>query len=148
VDFLGLSISGSYAPADGGYYVPGDFVPPNLPKGQTDKKHDYRNRIRVEIDNGDPTDTSQPFPLLASDTITGNPGSWDSTCLQRGCAKAHVQLIWDATRFNNGLPNLTFDISGKQVYDPRLSPPGYALQRERCALPVRLHDRQQVRSEH
>lgn len=118
---------GSYGdftnPADGGYYVPCDFHPPNLPNGSADNAHDYRWRIRVEIDEGDPTDTSQPFPLLASDTITGNPGSWNSDCLQIGCAKAHVQLIWDATRFNNGLPNITFDVSGKQILDPRLSPP-------------------------
>ena len=113
-------------PSDGGYYVPATFMPPNLPSGAADKAHDYRWRIRVEIDLGDPSNTSQPFPLLASDTITGNPGSWTSACLQQGCAKAHVQLIWDATRFNNGLPNLTFDISGKAIYDPRLSPPGYA----------------------
>jgi predicted phage tail protein len=64
--------------------------------------------------------------LLDGDTITGNPGSWTSTSLQRGCAKAHVQLIWDATRFNNSLPSITFDISGKKVYDRRLSPPGFA----------------------
>jgi hypothetical protein len=114
------------APTDGAYYVPADYFPPNLPNGSSDKAHDYRWRVRVEIDNGDPTNTSQPFPLLASDTITGNPGSWNSTCLQRGCAKAHVQLIWDTTRFNNGLPNITFDVSGKAVYDPRLSPPGFA----------------------
>ena len=125
-DFFGDPISGSYAPADGGYYVPYDFIPPKLTNGNNDTAHDFRNRIRVEIDNGDPTNTSQPFPLLASDTITGNPGSWTSTSLQRGCAKAHVQLIWDATRFNNGLPKITFDIAGRLVYDPRLSPPGYA----------------------
>ena len=101
------------------------FVPPNTPSGAADTAHDYRWRIRVEVDLGDPTSTSQPFPLLASDTITGNPGQWSSTCLQRGCAKVHVQLIWDATRFNNGLPNITFDVSGKQVWDPRLSPPAY-----------------------
>jgi hypothetical protein len=120
----GIDTDGSpLMPTDGAYYVPADFMPPRLPNGTDDLAHDYRWRIRVEIDLGDPTDTSQPFPLLASDTITGNPGSWNSSCLQIGCAKAHVQLIWDATRFNNGLPNIAFDISGKQILDPRLSPP-------------------------
>ena len=121
--FLGMDLA--YAPVDGGYYVPTDFVPPNI-NGKYDKAHDYRWRIRAEIDNGDPSNTSQPFPLLASDTSSDNPGPWDSTCLQRGCAKAHVQLVWDKDRFNNGLPAITFDIAGKKVYDPRLSPPGYA----------------------
>jgi len=50
----------------------------------------------------------------------------ESLNLYGGCAKAHVQLIWDATRFNNGLPNITFSVAGKKVWDPRLSPPAYA----------------------
>jgi hypothetical protein len=124
VDINGLPMLITLAPTDGAYYVPTDFVPPKI-NGKTDKAHDYRWRIRVEIDNGDPSNTSQPFPLLASDTSVGNPGSWGSTCLQRGCAKAHVQLVWDKDRFNNGLPNIGFTIAGKKVYDPRLSPPGY-----------------------
>lgn len=111
-------------PTDGGYYVPADYFPPNLPNGKKDTAHDFRWRIRVEIDLGDPTNTSQPFPLLQNDTVTGNPGGWTSTCLQEGCAKAHVQLIWDSTRFPNGVPNVTFDVAGKLVYDPRISPPG------------------------
>jgi hypothetical protein len=122
---------GSYGdfanPDDGGYYVPADFHPPNLANGNADTKHDYRWRIRVEISLGDPTNTSQPFPLLASDTITGNPGSWTSACLQQGCAAAHVQLIWDSIRYSGGgVPNVTFDVYGKEIYDPRLSPPGLA----------------------
>lgn len=125
VDIDGLPMLITLAPTDGAYYVPTDFVPPKV-GGKSDKAHDYRWRIRVEIDNGDPTNTSQPFPLLASDTSVGNPGSWTSTCLQRGCAKAHVQLVWDKDRFNNGLPNIGFSIAGKKVYDPRLSPPGFA----------------------
>lgn len=112
------------APTDGAYYVPADYFPPNLANGKTDTAHDFRWRIRVEIDLGDPTNSSQPFPLLNTDTVTGNPGGWSSTCLQQGCAKAHVQLIWDSTRFPNGVPNVTFDIAGKLIYDPRLSPPG------------------------
>ena len=121
---FGGDYGGWTAPTDGGYYVPADFFPQNLPNGNSDKAHDFRWRVRVEIDLGDPTNSSQPFPLLASDTDTGNPGGWNSTCLQQGCAKAHVQLIWDSTRFPNGLPNVTFDIAGKLIYDPRLSPPG------------------------
>jgi hypothetical protein len=108
-------------PTDGGYYVPADYFPPNLPSGNADQAHDYRWRIRVEIDLGNPTETTQPFPLLAADTITGNPGGWSATCLQEGCAKAHVQLIWDSIRFNNSVPNVTFDVCGRQVYDPRTS---------------------------
>ena len=124
VDIGGISIPFSLAPTDGAYYVPTDYVPPKV-GGKTDKAHDFRWRIRVEVHNGDPTDTSQPFPLLASD-VSGNPGNWTSACLQRGCAKAHVQLIWDKDRFNNGLPNIGFSIAGKKVWDPRLSPPGFA----------------------
>src|SRR5580658_6856265 len=37
-------------PTDGGYYVPADYFPPNLPSGNADQAHDYRWRIRVEID--------------------------------------------------------------------------------------------------
>jgi hypothetical protein len=57
------------APTDGAYYVPADYFPPNLANGKTDTAHDFRWRIRVEIDLGDPTNASQPFPLLASDTV-------------------------------------------------------------------------------
>ena len=93
VDYGFITMSYTLAPTDGAYYVPTDFVPPKQQNGSADKAHDYRWRIRVEIDNGDPSDTSQPFPLLAANTATGNSGPWDSTCLQRGCAKAHVQLV-------------------------------------------------------
>jgi len=118
-----LAYGGSFGdwtpPTDGGWYVPADYFPPNQSNGLEDKAHDYRWRIRCEFDLGDPTDSSQPFPLLAADTVSGNPGAWNSTCLQQGCAKVHVQLIWDSIRFGNGLPNITFNVSGKAVYDPR-----------------------------
>ena len=37
------------APTDGAYYVPADYFPPNLANGKTDTAHDFRWRIRVEI---------------------------------------------------------------------------------------------------
>lgn len=71
--------------------------------------------VHAEYDLGDPNNTSQPFPGLASSC----PGYWNSTCLQRGHAKAYVRLKWDTTQFTNGIPNLSFDIHGREVYDPR-----------------------------
>jgi hypothetical protein len=75
----------------------------------------YVAHCLVEKHLGDPADTSQPFPALHSDIP-----SWDSTCLQRGCAKVHVRLKWDADIFPNGWPSsIAFNIKGKRVYDPR-----------------------------
>jgi hypothetical protein len=111
--------------SDGAYYVAYDYDPPKLPGGEFDHGHDFRGCLQVEIHLGDPSDTSQPFPRLKADTTAdSNPGVWDDTCLQRGCAKAHVRLAYDADRFPNGVPIITFNVEGKLVYDPRLSPPG------------------------
>jgi hypothetical protein len=37
----------------------------------------------------------------------------------QGLAVIHVKLKYDADAFPNGLPNLTFEVSGKNLYDPR-----------------------------
>jgi hypothetical protein len=44
---------------------------------------------------------------------------WTSAYRQRGRAGAYVRLKWDQTKFPNGVPNITFDIQGRKVYDPR-----------------------------
>ena len=44
---------------------------------------------------------------------------WSTDHRQRGCAYAWVRLKWSETLFPNGLPNLTFEIQGKKLYDPR-----------------------------
>jgi hypothetical protein len=79
--------------------------------------------VHAEFSLGDPTDSSQPFPGLAS----AAPGYWNNTsCLQQGHAKAYVQLKWNATRFPSGIPNITFDVEGREVYDPRTSTTAYS----------------------
>lgn len=52
-----------------------------------------------------------------ANTITIKP-VWTDDHRQRGRAYVWVRLQWDAKIFN-GMPNLTFDVKGKKVYDPR-----------------------------
>lgn len=76
----------------------------------------YKAHMYVEFSEGDPASATQPFPLLAADS----PAHWTSSHLQRGCAKVHIRLLWDADIFANGMPSsIAFDISGKEVFDPR-----------------------------
>ena len=84
----------------------------------------YASLVWIESENGDPTHTGQPFPGLAAEVgVTG----WNATTsLQRGCAKVHVKLKWDATVFSSGVPAITFDVQGKEVYDPRTSTTGFS----------------------
>jgi hypothetical protein len=78
----------------------------------------FLHHVLVEKHLGDPSDTSQPFPLLAADL----PSSWTSSHLQRGCAKVHVRVKWSADVFPNGAPSsIAFKINGKKVFDPRTS---------------------------
>lgn len=73
--------------------------------------------VHVEYDLGNPANASQPFPGLAAEM----PGYWTSACLQRGHAKAYVRLLWNQNLFSTGVPNITFDVHGRKVYDPRNS---------------------------
>jgi hypothetical protein len=102
------------AHSDGAYYVPKDYDP-------GDKNHDFRDVLQVEIDLGDPTNTSQPFPLLH----TAIP-AWDGTCLQQGCAKVHIRFAWDQDKFPNGIPHISFAVDGKLVFDPRDESTGFS----------------------
>ncbi len=57
----------------------------------------------------------------ASNTGTLNP-VWTTVHRGRGTAYVYLRLKWDSTIFSNGLPNVTFDLEGRKVRDPRLSP--------------------------
>ena len=76
----------------------------------------------LEVDLGNPSNTSQPFPHLAAAIP-----SWSSTCLQRGCAKVHITLKYNTKAYPNGVPtSIAFDIQGKLLYDPRTSSTVYS----------------------
>ncbi len=43
----------------------------------------------------------------------------DSTFVGNGIAYLYVKATWDSTKFPSGIPNITADVRGKLVYDPR-----------------------------
>lgn len=101
-------------------YLDSDVVPLEL---EADGWHPvvgnkYRAHLLLETNLGDPASSAQPFPTLHAD----EPTHWTNNHLQRGCAKVHLRMVWDATIFANGLPSvIAFDIQGKKVFDPRTS---------------------------
>lgn len=54
------------------------------------------------------------------------PGKWTANHRQRGCCYAYVMFQWDQAIFPSGMPEITFDVRGKLVYDSRTTLTGYS----------------------
>jgi hypothetical protein len=88
----------------------------------------FSGLVHYEYNRGDPAQ-------VAIAGLVANDGSkWTSNHRQRGCAGAYVQLKWDQNAFPNGVPNITFDIQGAELFDPRSSTTVYS---ENPALAIR-----------
>ena len=85
--------------------------------GSGDATGKYAGYVHIIKNLGDPADATQPF----ADLVTAAPTKWTANHLQRGHAKVWVRLKWNADLFPSGIPNITFDIQGRKVYDPRTS---------------------------
>jgi hypothetical protein len=68
------------------------------------------------------------YDHLGSDTQTAdavlvaeiaNAAKWSTTSTLSGLAYTYLRLKWNATAFSGGLPNITADIDGRTLYDPR-----------------------------
>ena len=64
-------------------------------------------------------DGDSAFPELISDA----PGQWTTSHRQRGCAAEYLRLNFSEQLYPNGVPNITFGVRGKLVFDPRISTP-------------------------
>ena len=76
----------------------------------TDSK--FSGKYQIEYIHG--SDGQASFPNLTADVA-----NWTSAHRLRGIAGIHIRLEYDQDVFSGGLPTITADISGKQVYDPR-----------------------------
>lgn len=72
---------------------------------------DYAGFAEMQVRNG--TDTQTEFDLI-SDDLT----SWTSDHKLSGVACVAFKLTYDKDAFASGLPNITFEVAGKKVYNP------------------------------
>lgn len=69
------------------------------------------------------TTNQAAFPQL----ISALPDKWTAAHRGRGIASVHLRLKFDTDLFPNGIPEVTFDIEGKNdIYDPRTMTTGYS----------------------
>lgn len=73
----------------------------------------YANRIRIKHKLG--TDDQTAF----SDLVAESDSLWTENHRLRGRALVYVRLEYDQDKFPSGMPNFSFLVRGKKVYDPR-----------------------------
>lgn len=73
----------------------------------------YANRVRIKSKLG--TDNQTAFSELVSESDS----LWTSNHRLRGRAVVYIRLEYDQDKFPSGMPNFSFQVRGKKVYDPR-----------------------------
>ena len=106
------TLAGHQLNSIGAMYFDGVEVPLD---GSGDATGTYAGYVHAIKSVGDPAETTQPF----ADLQTAAPTKWTANHLQRGRAKVWVRFKWNQDLFPNGVPNVTFDVQGRKVYDPR-----------------------------
>jgi hypothetical protein len=102
----------------GGVYLDGQMV---FAPGSTAAVGQYAGFVETEQRLGD---ANQPSLTVLT---AQSGGKWTSAHRLRGCAHVWIRLKYDANVFPGGLPNITFDLAGKDdIYDPRTGLTGYS----------------------
>ena len=83
----------------------------NLSTGLADSSS-YSGKAKIQVKLG--TDNQTVFTDLDSVSTL-----WTSNHRLRGIACAYIRLEYDPNVYMNGIPNISFKILGKKVYDPR-----------------------------
>ena len=73
----------------------------------------YANKVRIQSKLG--TDDQTAF----SDLVSASDSLWTSNHRLRGRAVVYIRLEYDQDKFPSGMPNFSFQVRGKKVYDPR-----------------------------
>ncbi len=78
---------------------------------------DYTGFVHAEFKTGSTSQTA----MTALVNQVNDSGVWGTNHRLRGKAYAWVRLKWDKDIFPNGIPNITFDVQGKKIFDPVIS---------------------------
>lgn len=73
----------------------------------------FAHRVFMAVNYGSDSQPAQ------ADLMAQLPALWTTDHRQRGHAHVVLILVWDANLFPQGLPEITFQVKGKKVYDPR-----------------------------
>jgi hypothetical protein len=73
----------------------------------------FDGKARVQYKLG--TDDQTAFSSLVSESEAG----WTNNHRLRGRSAAYIRLEYDQDKFPSGIPNISFQVRGKKVYDPR-----------------------------
>jgi len=112
-----ITLAGHELFSIGTMYFDGVAVPLD---GSGNATGNFAGFVHAEFNLG--TRGQASFPGL----VAAAPAFWTSAHRQRGCAGAYVALTWDVNKFPNGVPNITFDVQGRKVYDPRTGTIAYS----------------------
>ena len=77
----------------------------------------YANRVFMALNSG--LESQGAIGDLVAISASQFPGMWTDDHAQRGLAHVYVILVYNNQAFPDGLPDLSFVINGKPVYDPR-----------------------------
>lgn len=98
---------------DGTVYFNDEAVTYSLSTGLANSGN-YSGKAKIQVKLG--TDNQTVFSDLDSASTL-----WTSNHRLRGIACAYIRLEYDANVYMNGIPNISFKIQGKKLYDPRTS---------------------------
>ena len=77
---------------------------------------DYLGHVFVEFKKGSPN--QNVLPSLKAEI--NDSDKWGDDHRLRGRAYAYIRLKWNPEVFSSGRPNISFDVKGKELWDPRL----------------------------
>ena len=83
------------------------------------------NFVEIETHTGAPGQSASPFLLPNNDT-------WDASKKLSGIAYVVVSMFYRQNVFVSGIPNVTFVVKGKKVFDPRDSSTAYSSNAALC----------------
>lgn len=75
----------------------------------------WANRVFMSVMYGSSAQFASP------DLNAQMPTVWTTDHRQRGCGHVYLILVWDQNVFPEGYPEITFQVKGKECWDPRIS---------------------------
>jgi len=77
---------------------------------------------------------------LADADLVSDIGQWTANHRLRGIAYVYVRLSFDSDVYPNGVPNISFEVEGKKVFDPRTSATAFSSNPALCIRDYLLDD--------